>query len=121
MTEAETKKKRRRKQQSMLLEEIQKEENKNIAEVTEALEELAKQGKKVDIQVCPKCKNPRIRRAKTVEGDLLGHMGLVPPKFQCDECGWHGHLKLNASNKPLTVKEVELILEAKELADEDSN
>jgi hypothetical protein len=120
MTEQETKKKKKRKQQAAVLEEIQTSEEQNVAQVAEFLEELAKQGKKLDIQVCPNCKSPRVRRAKTTETDVLGNMGLLPPKFQCDECGWQARLDVKATNKPLTVKEVELILEARELADEDS-
>jgi hypothetical protein len=119
MAEQETKKKKRRKQQIAVLKEVQTEEEQNVAQVTEVLEELEKQGKKLDIQVCPKCKSPRVRRAKSSEADMLGNMGLLPPKFQCDECGWQARLDVKATNKPLTVKEVELILEARELADEE--
>ena len=114
MTEAEIRKKKRRKQVMGVLEEQQTEENQNVIEVTEVLEELEKQGKRLDIQVCPKCKSPRVRRAKTNGGDVLGHMGWLPPKFQCEDCGWHAHLVLKATNKPTTVKDVEIILEAKE-------
>ena len=113
----ETKKKKRRKQQTTTLELEQNEEIQNAMEVTEILEDLQKQGKRLDIQVCPKCKSPRVRRAQTNETDLFGHMGALPPKFQCDECGWQARLVLNATNKPLTVKEVELMLEANEAAE----
>ena len=102
------------------MEEQQTRESQNVAEITEVLAELEKQGKHLDIQVCPKCKSPRVRRAKTGEGDLLGHMGLLRPKFECEECGWQARLVLKATNKPLTVIEIELILEANELENEAS-
>ena len=47
-------------------------------------------------------------------------MGLLPPMFECEECGWQARLVLKATNKPLTVREIELILEAKELENESS-
>ena len=120
MADTEPRKKRRRKQQITVLEDQQTEESQNVAEITEVLEELEKQGKHLDIQVCPKCKSPRVRRARTDGGDLLGHMGLLPPKFECEECGWHARFVLKATNKSLTVREIELILEANESDNEAS-
>ncbi len=121
MTESETRKKKRRKQAlAVLAEQQETDESQNVAEVTEVLEELEKQGKRVDIQVCPKCKSPRIRRARTSEGDIASHMGFLPPKFQCEECGWQERLVLKATNKPLTVREIELILEANECKDDET-
>ncbi len=70
MAETQVQKKKRKKQQLLALEQVQEETAiQNAIEVTEALEELEKQGVRIDIQVCPKCKSPRVRRAKSMGGD----------------------------------------------------
>src|SRR3989304_3178794 len=108
MGEPERQKKKRKKRQFVVL-EMQTEESPGLAELVKVLEELEKEGKRVDVQVCPKCKSPRVRRAKTLGGDLWSHMGVLPSKFECPECGWNARLVLKATNKPLTVREVELM------------
>ena len=112
MSEAKQKRRKKKKQQFAVL-DVQDETQ--VAEVIQALEELAKQGKHLDIQVCPKCKSPKIRRAKTMGGDLWSHLGWAPPKYECPDCGWNARLVLKATNKPMTVREVELIAEAREM------
>ncbi len=123
MTETQKQKKKRRKQQLVILETVQEEEAaiQNAIEVTEALEEIKKQGKRLDIQVCPRCKSPKIKRAKSTGGDMWGHMGLAPPSYECPECGWQERMVLKATNKPLTVREVELIREAMEIEDKETS
>ena len=104
-----TKKKKRKPMQIAVLEE--KEESPTFIELVRVLEELEKEGKFVDIQICPKCKSPKVRRVGTLSGDLWGHMGILPPKFECEECGWRARLVLKATNKPLNIKDVEIIAE----------
>ena len=111
MGEPERRKKKRKKQQLVILEE-QTEESQALAELVKVLEELEKEGKLVEIQVCPKCKSPRVHRVKTMEGDLWSHLGWFPPKFECEECGWRARLVLKATNKRLSVKDIEIIVEA---------
>ena len=111
MSETERQKKKRKKRQVAILEE-REEESQELTELVKALEELEKEGKIVEIQVCPKCKSPRVRRVKTMSGDLWSHLGWVPPKFECGECGWQARLVLKATNKRLSVKDVEIIAEA---------
>jgi hypothetical protein len=111
MSSPERRKKKRKKPQFLVLEE-QTEESPALAELVKVLEELEKEGKLVEVQVCPKCKSPRVRRVKTMGGDLWSHLGWVPPKFECDECGWRARLVLKATNKRLSVKDVEIIAEA---------
>jgi hypothetical protein len=111
MSEPERQKKKRKKRQFLVLEE-QTEENQALAELVKVLEELEKEGKLVEVQVCPKCKSPRVRRVKTMSGDLWSHLGWLPPKFECEECGWRARLVLKATNKRLSVKDVEIIAEA---------
>jgi hypothetical protein len=111
MGEPEKRKKKRKKRQFLVLEE-QVEESPALAELVKVLEELEKEGKLVDIQVCPRCKSPRVRRVKTLNGDLWSNLGWLPPKFECDECGWRVRLVLKATNKRLSVKDVEIIAEA---------
>ncbi len=116
VSESQIQKKKRKKQQYALLEQVQEETEEtaiqNAKEVMEALDELAKQETLLEIQVCPKCKSPRIKRAKSTEGDMLGNMGLQQPNYECPDCGAQGHIVIKATNKPLTVREVELIREA---------
>jgi len=111
MGEPERRKKKRKKRQFVVL-EMQTEESPGLAELVKVLEELEKEGKLVDVQVCPKCKSPRVHRVKTMSGDLWSHLGWLPPKFECEECGWRARLVLKATNKRLSVKDVEIIAEA---------
>ncbi len=92
----------------------QGEESPELAELVKALDELEQEGKTVEIQVCPKCKSPKVRRVKAMSGDLWSHMGLLPAKYECPECGWSARLVLKATNKRLSVREVEIIAEALE-------
>jgi hypothetical protein len=110
--------KKKRKKQFTLFEQVQEETAvQNAKEVTDALDELAKQGHHIDIQVCPRCKSPKVERAKSTGGDMWAHIGMLSPSYECTECGWQERLVLKATNKPLTVKEVELIREAMEEKD----
>ena len=111
MGEPERRKKKRKKRQFVVL-EMRTEESPELAELVKVLEELEKEGKLVEVQVCPKCKSPRVRRVKTLSGDLWSHLGWLPPKFECEECGWRARLVLKATNKRLSVKDVEIIAEA---------
>jgi hypothetical protein len=121
MAETQTQKKKRKKQQLAVSEQVQEETAiQNAIEVTEALEELEKQGKHVDIQVCPKCKSPRIKRAKSTGGDMWAHIGMLPPSYECPDCGWQERIVLKATNKRLSVREVEIIREAMDEKDDAS-
>lgn len=66
-------------------------------------------------KICPRCKSPKVRRVGTMNGDLRGHMGILPPKFECEECGWRARIVLKATNRPLDVKDMEIIAEAKSI------
>jgi hypothetical protein len=115
MAETQVQKKKRRKQQLSTIEQVQQEVAvQNAVEVTQALEELEKEGVRLDIQVCPKCKSPRVKRANSSGGDMWAHIGMLPPSHECPDCGWQERVVLKATNKRLTVKEVELIREAME-------
>ncbi len=120
MSETQTRKKKRKKQQVGPFEQAQDEKAvQNAIEVTEALEELEKQGTFIDIQVCPKCKSPKIRRAQSQGGDMWAHIGLLPPSYECLECGWQERVVLKASNKRMSVRDVELIREAMDVKDDE--
>jgi hypothetical protein len=110
-TEPQQQQKKRKKRQFAVL-EMQAEESPELAELVRVLEELEKEGKLVEVQVCPKCKSSRVRRVKTMSGDLWSHLGWLPPKFECEDCGWRARLVLKATNKRLSVKDVEIIAEA---------
>jgi uncharacterized protein with PIN domain len=111
--EQEQKKKKKKKKQLTVL-ETEKVESELLSELVEALDELEKEKKYVDIQVCPKCKSPLVRRVGSMIGDMSAHMGFTPPKYECRECGWRERTVLKATNKPTTVREVVIMAEAKD-------
>jgi rubrerythrin len=109
MAETQTQKKKRRKRQLTVLEQAHEEAAiQNATEVTQALEELEKQGVRIDIQVCPKCKSPKVRRAKSTGGDMWGHLGMLPPSYECPDCGWQERVVLKATNKRLSVRKLKI-------------
>ena len=113
MSETQTQKKKRKKKQVSLVEQVQEETAiQNATEVTQVLEELESEGVRLDIQVCPKCKSPRVRRAKSTGGDMWGHLGMLPESYECPDCGWQERLVLKATDRKMSVRDVELIREA---------
>jgi len=106
----EKRKKKKKKQLTLLV--VEQGESQTFHELVGVLEELEKEGKYVDVQICPQCKSPKIRRIGTMRGDLWGHMGILPQKFECEECGWRARLVLKATNRPTSVKDVEIVAEA---------
>jgi hypothetical protein len=112
----EKKRKKKKRKQSVLLEE-EKLKSDTFHELVEVLDELEKEGKYVDVQICPECKSPKVRRVGTMSGDLWGNMGILPPKFECKECGWRARLVLKATNKKTSVKDAEITAEASSLED----
>jgi rubrerythrin len=114
LSEQEQKEEKKKKKQKKQLIVLETEVESELEELVEVLDELEKEKKYVDIQVCPNCKSPKIRRVKSMEGDVLGHMGLTPPKYECPKCGWREKLVVKATNKPTTVKDVVLMAEANE-------
>ena len=111
--EQEQKKKKKKKKQLTIL-ETEKVESELLPELVKALDELGKEKKYVDIQICPKCKSPLVRRVGSMVGDMSAHMGFTPPKYECRECGWRERTVLKATNKPTTVREVVIMAEAKD-------
>jgi transposase-like protein len=121
MSETQVQKKKRKKQQFQALQQAQEEiAIQNATEVAQALEELEAQGIRLDIQVCPKCKSPKVRRAKSTGGDMWGHLGMVQPSYECPDCGWQERVVLKATNKPSSVRDVELTREAMDVEDDES-
>jgi hypothetical protein len=115
LSEQEQKKEKKKKKQKKQLIVLETEEvESERPELVDALIELEKEKKYVDIQICPHCKSPRVRRVKSIQGDMLGHMGLTPPKYECTKCGWREKIVVKATNKPTTVKDVVLMAEANE-------
>ena len=117
-SKSKNKKKKKKKQLVVLETEVESEESE-LSELVEILEDLEKEKEYVDIQICPYCKSPKVRRVKSMGGDVLGHMGLTPPKYECPKCGWRGNLVVKATNKPTTVKDVVLMAEANEAESEE--
>jgi transposase-like protein len=106
----EEKKKRKKRQFTFLVQE--QVESQTFHELVKALEKLAKEGKYMDVQICPRCKSPRVRRVGTMSGNLWGHMGIFPHRYECKECGWSERLVLKTTNKPTSIKDAEIIAEA---------
>jgi hypothetical protein len=120
MSEIQIQRKKRKKQQFGVFEQVQDEKAvQNAKEVTEALEELEKQGTFIDIQVCPRCKSAKIRRALSQGGDMWAHIGLQPPSYECLECGWQERIVLKATNKRMSVRDIELIRETMDVKDDE--
>jgi predicted RNA-binding Zn-ribbon protein involved in translation (DUF1610 family) len=111
MDDKKQRKKKKKQKQIALLKQKEKESQK-LLELLKVLEELEKEEKYVDFQICPRCKSPRVRRVRSTGGDMSGHMGLLPVKYECLDCGWQERLVLKATNRKLGLKEVALIAEA---------
>jgi len=111
--EEEQKKKKKKKRQQTVL-ETEKVESELLPQLVEALDALEKEKKYLDIQVCPRCKSPLVKRVGSMLGDMSAHMGFTPPKYECRECGWRERTVLKATNKPTTVKDVVMMAEAKD-------
>lgn len=105
-------KRKRKKQNQQQIQPLDEQISDSGQELINALNELEHQKIYVEIPICPKCKSPRIRRVDSTGGDMFGNMGITPPKYECSECGHTAQTILKATNKPLTVKEVEHIAEA---------
>ena len=101
-----------KKQKQKVFLEQKRAESQKFSELLEVLEELEREGKHIDVQICPHCKSPRVRRVRSMNGDMSGHMGLLPVKFECLDCGWRERLVLKATNRKLGLKEVAIIAEA---------
>jgi len=114
MTE-EKKQKKKKKQKQVTLLEQKEAESQIFSELLETLEELEKEQKYVDVQICPHCKSPKVHRVGTMSGDMSGHLGLLPVKFECVDCGWRERLVVKATNRKMGVKQVAIIAEARDL------
>ena len=111
MSNQETKKK----QKQELVQEEKKAENKNAQRLTERLDELRKKEKYCDVAVCPRCKGINLRRVDSMMGDMSGHLGWLPVIYECMDCGWRGRLEIYATNKKQSLREIELMLEARDI------
>jgi len=107
------KKRQKKKQRQLLVLRDEETESVLFKELLGVLEELEKEGKHVDVQVCPQCKSPRVRRVGAMSGDMSGHLGMTPVKFQCLSCGWRERLVLKATNRKWGWKEVAIMAEVK--------
>jgi len=117
LEEEQRKKKKRKRQQTLLKQDEVLSET--FPALMEVLEELRKEGKYVDVQVCPGCKSARVKRVGSMSGDMSGHMAMLPVKFECLDCGWRERLVIKATNRPLGWKEIAIIAEARDLKDKE--
>lgn len=49
-----------------------------------------------------------------MSGDMSGHMGIPPVKFECPDCGWRDRSVLVATNRLMSAKDVAMIAEAED-------
>jgi hypothetical protein len=91
------------------------EQERKLEELMLSLEYLRKKGKFVDVQICPHCKSEKVRRVGSMSGDMMGHIALALPKFECLSCGWRGRTAIFATNRPLDRKQMEVAVDAFEL------
>ena len=111
-------KKKRRKRQLTLPREREV-LSETLPEMMAVLEELIKEGKYVDVKICPRCKSAKVRRVGSMSGDMSGHMAITPVKYECLECGWRERLVIKATNRPLGWKEMAIIAEALDLKEKE--
>ena len=109
--QAQEKKKSKKKKKQQIAFETKVESE--LPDLIDSLVELEKEKKLLDIQICPKCKSPRVRRVRSMQ-DVLSHMGIAPPKYECEKCGWRGKVIVQATNKPTNLKDVVFMAEANE-------
>ena len=112
--EQEKKKRKRKKKKHLSSLETERAESELFPELMKGLEELEKEKKYFDIQVCPNCKSPLVRRVGSMTGDMSAHTGWTPPKYECRDCGWRERVVLKATNRPTTIKDVVIMTEAKD-------
>ncbi len=116
-----SKQKTGKKQKQELVQKEKKVDGKNIEKLMQGLDELKKKGKYVDVAVCPVCKSLNLRRVKSTSGDMSGHLGWLPVKYECLDCGWRGRLEVYATNKKQNWREVTIMAEARDLQAENKS
>jgi ribosomal protein L37AE/L43A len=86
----------------------------NFEELMMLLEDLKKEGKFVDVQLCPRCKSTKVKRVGSMGGDMSGQIALTLPKFECQDCGWRGRQAIYATNRPLDKKMMAVVSDSSE-------
>ena len=114
-----SKQKTKKNQKQELVQKEKKAESKNVQKLVQRLDELRRKEKYVDVAVCPRCKSVNLRRVKSTMGDMTGHLGWLPVKYECLDCGWRGRLEIFATNKKQSWKEVAVLAEARDIKEED--
>jgi hypothetical protein len=110
-----SKQKTSKRQKQEVVHKEKKADSKNIEKISQRLDELRKNGKYVDVAVCPECKSPNLRRVKSTCGDMTGHLGWLPVMYECLDCGWRGRLEIYATNRKQNWREVAIMAEARDL------
>ena len=55
----------------------------------------------VNIRICPKCKEPKLRNAVNVSG------WLAPNMFECSNCGYLGHFFIEIDPDDFELEQVD--------------
>lgn len=102
-------------QKQEVIQKEKKADSKNVEKLVQRLDELRKKGKFIDIALCPRCKSINLRRVGSSKGDTSGHLGWLPVKYECLDCGWIGRLEIFATNKKQSWREVAIMAEVRDL------
>ncbi|MHA2006038.1 MAG: hypothetical protein ACXABO_00890 [Promethearchaeota archaeon] len=55
----------------------------------------------VNIRICPKCKEPKLRNAVNVSG------WLAPDMFECSNCGYLGHFYIEVDSDDYKLDQID--------------
>ncbi|MHA1297974.1 MAG: hypothetical protein ACTSO9_00865 [Candidatus Helarchaeota archaeon] len=88
-----------------------------IEKLSKILNDLAEDGKRAIIRICPRCKSPNITWAP-FKLDPIGCCTQAA-KYECKTCGWVGRLEIYMTNEPISEKEEALLEDIHEIFEEE--
>ena len=81
------------------------EQDENIKKNIKLLEDLAKDGKTIDLKICPQCKSAGLSMM-----DIAGmYSPLTPARFVCKKCGWVGRAVIEMTNRRIDELDEEIL------------
>ena len=81
------------------------EKEARIKKIIEVLEDLQKEGKIVDIKLCPQCMSAGLSIM-----DVVGmYSPLSPTKYVCKKCGWVGRVVIELTNRRIDELDEEML------------
>ena len=81
------------------------EEDENINRNLRFLDNLTKEGKVIDLKICPQCKS-----AELYIMDVVGlYAPLSPVRCVCKKCGWVGRTIIEMTNRRIDESDEEML------------